>query len=434
MSRDLPARPSVEAFVSAVNANDVDAAAAALRQHPQLRARLDDALPGFDFDGTALLAAVNQRNRAMIDLLLDAGASVDQKSHWWAGGFGVLDSADPELVPHLLERGATMTINAAARLGRLADVERLIHDDPDAVHARGGDGQTPLHVASTVEVARTLIAHGADIDALDVDHESTPAQYLVRQHQDVVRLLMANGCRSDILMASAVGDLMRVRAMVEQDPSSVEIDVSDRHFPMRNPQAGGSIYIWTLGVNKTAHVVAREFGHEDVFRYLMARTPESFSLALACELGDRATFEKMLAQRPHIASTLTDHEQARLAAAAESGNLEAVRLMLSAGWPAGAAGRMGATALHFASHRGDIGMVNELLRYHAPVDAREKTYSAAPLGWAFHGSRFGARGSGADYPAVVAALLDAGAVVPAVGEVDASNAVMNLLRRRGLLA
>ena len=55
--------------------------------------------------------------------------------------------------------------------------------DAALIHARGGDGQTPLHFASTVEVAKFLVEKGADIDARDVDHESTPAQYMLRVQQ-----------------------------------------------------------------------------------------------------------------------------------------------------------------------------------------------------------------------------------------------------------
>ena len=73
----------------------------------------------------------------------------------------------------------------------------LVAADPAVVHARGGDGQTPLHFASTVEIAEFLLANGAEIDARDVDHESTPAQYMLRvdqkrhyprDRQDVARL------------------------------------------------------------------------------------------------------------------------------------------------------------------------------------------------------------------------------------------------------
>ena len=86
----------------------------------------------------------------------------------------------------------------------MAKLAELIASDPDVAHTRGGDGQTPLHFASTVEIAGLLLDRGADIDALDVDHESTPAQYMLRveqkrhysqDRQDVARRL---GARSTL--------------------------------------------------------------------------------------------------------------------------------------------------------------------------------------------------------------------------------------------
>jgi hypothetical protein len=41
------------------------------------------------------------------------------------------------------------------------------------VHFRGVNGQTPLHCASTIEIADYLLEHVVDIDARDVQHEST---------------------------------------------------------------------------------------------------------------------------------------------------------------------------------------------------------------------------------------------------------------------
>ena len=112
----------------------------------------------------------------LVDLLLDAGADIDQRSRWWAGGFGVLDRDDSPLIDHLVARGATVDAYAAARHGWMDRLRALVAADPTAACTPRGDGQTPLHVAASVEVADTLLAHGAAIDALDVDHESTPAQ------------------------------------------------------------------------------------------------------------------------------------------------------------------------------------------------------------------------------------------------------------------
>ena len=105
----------------------------------------------------------------------------------------MIDNADAGLAAHAIERGAVITVHAAARLGLIEKLKELIEADPDLLHARGGDGQTPLHFAATVEVAAYLLDRGADIDARDVDHESTPAQYMVRSRQEVARFLVERG-------------------------------------------------------------------------------------------------------------------------------------------------------------------------------------------------------------------------------------------------
>jgi hypothetical protein len=148
-----------------------------------LRARIDEPLPNYGFGQNALFAAVQRSDRATIDVLLHAGANIRKRTDWWAGGFGVLDDCDPSLVDFLVERGAVIDAHSAARLGMLAKLTDLVAADPDVVHARGGDGQTPLHFASTVEIAEFLLDDGAEVDALDVDHESTPAQYMLRVQQ-----------------------------------------------------------------------------------------------------------------------------------------------------------------------------------------------------------------------------------------------------------
>src|SRR5262249_13035746 len=161
--------------------------------------RLDDPLKDYAFGGTALLAAVHRGNREMIDVLLRAGADINGRSHWWAGSFGVLDH-DGDLAPFLIERGATVDAHAAARLGMLDRLDELLTANPDLVRARGGDGQTPLHFAGSIAVAEYLLAHGADLDARDIDHESTPAQWMIRDRQDIARYLVSRGCGTDILM------------------------------------------------------------------------------------------------------------------------------------------------------------------------------------------------------------------------------------------
>jgi ankyrin repeat protein len=408
-----------------------------VQQFPQLRSTLDAPLPGYGFGQNALCAAVQRSDRDTIDVLLQAGASISKRTEWWAGGFGVLDECDPSLVPFLTERGAVIDAHAAARLGMLVKLQELVAADPAVVHARGGDGQTPLHFASTVEVAGFLLSAGAAIDERDVDHESTPAQYMLRvdqkrhyphDRQDVARFLVARGCRTDLLMAAALGDLPLVRRHLDADPARIRMNVSEEWFPKQNPQAGGTIYIWTLGARRTAHTVAREFGHEDVYQLLMERTPEDLKLSLACELGDAAAFRDFLSRHPDAAKNLTEAQQRKLPDAAQSNNTTAVQLMLTAGWPVDTPGEMGAAALHWAGFNGNAEMARVILQFHPTLELQSREYKSSALAWAIFGSGNGWRRETGYYAGTVRALLDAGAKAPLNSEdLEPSDAVMEVL-------
>ncbi len=414
-----------EALKAAVCDSDAARVKELIARHPELRAAIDDPLPGYGFGIHALYAAVQRSDRATIDELLRAGADIRKRTEWWAGGFGVLDECDASLTEFLTERGAVVDAHAASRLGMTEKLRELVAADPGVAHARGGDGQTPLHFASTVEVAELLLEHGADMDARDVDHESTPAQYMLRvehkrhyrrDRQDVARYLVAQGCRTDVLMAAALGDVELVQRHLDRDAGCIRMSVSEEWFPKRNPRAGGTIYIWMLGKYRTAHTVARDFGHEDVFQLLMKRTPVDLKLALACELGDEAVFHEFLAKHPDVAKTLPKAEREKLPNAAQNNNTKAVRLMLEAGWPVDTPGEMGATALHWAGFNGNAEMTREILRFHPALELEAREYKGTALGWAVFASGNGWRRDTAVYVGAGRALREAGAAAPANAE------------------
>ena len=419
-------------IVDALKREDAVAVARVLEARPELRARLNDPMPGGAFGQTALLFAVERANRDLVDVLLRAGADINQKSHWWAGGFHVLDGAsrEPWLPSFLIGRGATLEIHHAVQLGMADEVRRLLAEDPALVHARGGDGQLPLHFAQTVDMAEYLLSRGADIDARDVDHESTAAQYMVRDRQAVARYLVARGCQTDVLMAAALGDVELTRHLLDGQPDAIRSTVSAEWFPMRDSRAGGTIYIWTLGAGKGAHEIAREFDHEDVVRLLMDRSPDLLKLAVACELGDEPAVREALSRRGGHAA-IPDDERPRLAAAARNNKTLTVRLLLDAGWPAAAhGGQHDATALHWAGFHGNLDMTRTLLAHGAPVSLKDRDFHATPVGWVTHGSLHGWHCRTGDYAGTLEALLDAGAEPPD-GPVDASEAVLDVLGRRG---
>ena len=429
--------PPGEALTVAIRDQDTQRVRELLESHSELRAKIDEPLANYGFGQHALFAAVQRSDRATIDVLLRAGANIHKRSEWWAGGFGVLDDCDPDLVEFLVERGAVIDAYAAARLGMISKLTELVAADENIVHSRGGDGQTPLHFASTVEIAQFLLEHGAEIEALDVDHESTPAQYMLRvqqkrhypqDRQDVARYLVSRGSRTDLLMATALGDVNLVRHHLDTDPACIRMSVSEEWFPKRDPHAGGTIYIWMLGANRTAHAVARDFGHEAVFELLMERTPEDLKLALACELGDERTFQDYLARNPDAAKTLSGAERRKLPAAAQSNNTKAVRLMLEAGWPVNTPGEMGATALHWASFNGNAEMTHDILHFHPDLELKSKEYAGTALSWALYASGNGWHRDTGDFVGTVRALLEAGAALPPDPEaLEPSDAVLEVL-------
>jgi ankyrin repeat protein len=422
----------VEALTGAVRANDAALVRQVLQRHPALKSRLNEPLPNFDFEAPAMIGAVNRGNREMVDVLLDAGADINARTRWWAGSFGVFDG-DPKLASFLIERGAYVDIHAAARLGMFDRVKELVEGDPALVHARGGDGQMPLHFAATVEIAAYLLEHGAEIDVRDIDHESTAAQYMAGctswPRTDVLRYLISRGAQTDILMAASLGDLELVRKYLDADPDLVRVSVSDKYFPKKNFHSGGSIYNYTFGSGKTPHMIARQFGHEAVFRLLMERSPLWLQLAQACEVGDEVLVKELIARHPKLAETLTEKARRRIVGAAMRNNTDGIRLMLGAGWPADVRGDTGQTPLHWAAWHGNIAMVRELLRHRAPLEAQEDEYKATPLGWAIHGSEHGWHRDKGEYGQTVEALLAAGAKAPKLAGVDASEEVLAVLRR-----
>ena len=419
----------------AVCASDAERVARVLERHRELKSQINE--PMVNYGGLpAVLAAVQRTDRKTIDVLLRTGADINARGKSWAGGRGALDECSPELAAFLIERGAIVDAHSAARLGLFDNLKELTEANPNLVHARGEGGQTPLHFASTIEIAKFLLDHGAEIDARDLLHESTPAQHMVRviqarhyprDRQDIARYLVSRGCTTDILMAAALGNLDLVRRHINADPDCIRMRVSEKYFPKHDPRSEGTYYIPALGRNRTPHQVARDFGHEEIFQLLMQRSPEDVKLAQAFELGDAEIFRAALSKRPNWIRTLSDEDRRHLPDAAQNNNTEAVKLMLEAGWPVDARGEYDMTSLQWASWHGNAEMAREILHHHPQLEL-DCAHGITALGSALHGSENGWHRDTGDYAATVEALLAAGAKAPKVtDDLEASEAVKEVL-------
>lgn len=395
----------IEELKLAFHKDDAGQVSRLLNAHPDAKAMINE--PIGPFDSPAITCV---KSRQMLDVLLEAGADINAKSRWWAGGFGLLHSAEPALAQYAIQRGAVVDAHAAARLGMFEQLKALLEQDPSLVHARGGDGQTPLHFASTMKIAEFLLKAGADINSRDVDHESTPVQWMVRDRNVVARFLVRRGCRTDLLLAAALGDLELVKKHLKADPNCVWMDVSEEYFPKVNARAAGTIYTWTLGANKLAHELAKEFGHAEVLRTLIGNSPPTLRLVVACELAEPSLFEEL--RQDLNAQMLPQKMKRRIADAARNNKTATVRMMLEAGWPVDAVGQHGATPLHWAAFHGNADMAEAILRKNPPLEMRDKEFNSTPLGWAIYGSTEGWECERGDYAATVEALLRAGARLP----------------------
>jgi hypothetical protein len=428
---DLEAR-DVKAFRDAVRAGDVPRVQQLLTLD-HVREHVND--PLFDFGQRAAHSAA--KNTPLLAVLIAAGADVNLRSDWQNGPYTVLDNADEDAARFLIGEGATLTPNVAARLGWMDDLQRLVGAAPELVHARGGDGQQPLHEAKTVAIADFLLDRGAGIDVRCIDHHSTPAQYALVDRPEVCRRLLARGATPDIFMAARLGDVALATHLLDADPACAAAHVNE---PGYGPVPPFNIYCWTLGFGVSPHAVARNAGHHDIVDVLEARSSPRNLLRVAIFAGDADKAKALLAAHPSLLPSLSREDHGHLALAIFHEQFAAAGLMLDLGFDPAAPGVDGGTALHAACWVGSASMVERLIALgRVPLDARDSTHGSTPLGWASFGSihRCAPR---ADYPAVAERLVAAGADITAVGNRNGhtllqmstgNRAMQDTLRRLG---
>jgi ankyrin repeat protein len=295
------------------------------------------------------------------------------------------------------------------------------------------DARTPLHCAGTVAVAELLLDHGARIDARDEDHDSTPAQWLIRESPEVVRFLLERGAKADIFLAAALGDLGLAERLVAEDRGCLahRIGKPPEYPPVGYAGRGGTIYQWTLRFNSFPHQIALMKGHQAMFDFLYAASDLETRLLVNCLLARRAEAEAIASEHPEIVPQLRDVDRALVAKYCweTNTNYDAVKLMLDLGFPVAHAERNhGYTPLHNAAWAGSGDLVDLLIARGHPVDIRDPGFDAAPLGWALHDCLVEKRHPEGEFVRVVAALLEAGSSLHGVKYPTGDAVVDEVLR------
>ncbi len=421
------AGPDEERLHDAFRRRDAEAVRQLLQQHPELRGRINE--PAFGFNSPAIVAFAN--DAAIVDVLLDFGADPNRRSDWWAGGFHALYSATGAAADRLIAAGAVVDACAAAHLDRPELLADLIAKDPARVHERGGDGQTPLHFARSRAVVDLLLDRGADIDARDVDHRSTPAEWMLDRRRgagrfDLARYLVQRGASADIFLAAALGLSDRSQALLEKDPTLLNQRTGQGDYGER-PPSSYHIYFWTIGDSRSPLDVAAQFDQPDTLETMLAFATPLQQLHAACRQGDEESARKIVREHPGLVAAMTPADHRAIADAAWNGDARAVALMLELGFDPRATGHDSGTPLHLAAWEGSVETAAALLRHRDAgtlVSIRDAHYGATPLGWCCHGSLHGNRSH--NHAGVARLLLDAGAK-PGSDTQDASPGVRAVL-------
>lgn len=403
--------PPEEGFRRAIATRNAGKVRRLLERHAALRTTINE--PAFSFDSPALVHAAGSGDVALVEALLEFGADPNRRSDWWAGPFHALHVARGLVAERLLAAGAVPDACAAANLDRAELLAAMIERDPGCVHERGGDGQTPLHFARSLKVVDLLLEAGADVDARDVDHRATPAEWMLDRTRgngryDLARTLVERGARADIFLAAALGLRDRVQALLEGDASLLDLRTTQGDYAER-PPSSFHIYMWTIGADRTPLQVARQFDQSEVVRVMSGYATPRQRILAALIAGDTEEAHELLRAEPDLLNRLAVADRRVLPDAGWAGNLAAIELMLELGLDPRTTNPGGATALHNAAFQGAADCVAVLLRHPRGMEALgmlDVEHHQTPVGWCFFGSRHGPQGN---HTAVARLLYDAGA-------------------------
>ena len=399
-------RTPMQQLHDAMQRGDADAARTLLSQHAEFRAFIN-AL-AFPFNAPAIVAHAN--NLAMLDVLLEFGADPNVRSAWWAGPFHALHVATGAAADRLLAAGAIPDACAAAHLDDADLLATMLAANPERVAERGGDGQSPLHFARSRRVVDLLLNAGADIDARDVDHRATAAEWMLERSQgtgryELARYLVARGAHADIFMAAALGLTDRAVALLQEHPALLD-DKTGRGRYAELPPSSFHMYFWTIGSNRCPLEVAAQFGHDDTLAAMLAFATPMQQLRVACRRTDTEAARAVVRAHPGLVASLSAQDHRAITDAAWDGDAHAVALMLELGFDPATPGHDSGTALHCAAWQGSAATVAVLLgapQGRALLTARDAHHQDTPLGWCRHGATHGPRDG--DFVAVETLLL-----------------------------
>jgi hypothetical protein len=273
----------------------------------------------------------------------------------------------------------TAQLIQAAEAGDTATVQQLLKDGAD-IDGRDAQGRTPVMAAThgnRVDTVRALIEAGADINLRD-DRSDNPFLYAGAEGLlDILKLTIA--AKADTTLTNRFGGTALIPAaerghveIVKELLTRTDVDVN---------------HVNNLGWTALLEAIVLSDGgerHQQVVQLLVDHgadiniadkdgvTPLEHARARGFTTIERI----LLAASERSASQARDQQ---LIAAADRGDLEAVKQLLAQGANVRAQDDRGRTALIAAAYRNDLAIADALIQAGADVNVQDKTRQSAYL-------------------------------------------------------
>jgi ankyrin repeat protein len=150
---------------------------------------------------------------------------------------------------------------------------------------------------------------------------------------------------------------------------------------------------------RTAYTVAELHGNREIAEWLLAHGAKSELTSLErfisiCTRGDRAGAEAMLRTEPALRGQLAREHHLLMHVPAERGDAKVLEAMLSCGFDPNVKDSDGVTALHRTAMAGHANATRVLIEHGAAVNALDGMFSGTPLLWAAEGWGHGSNSAG----------------------------------------
>jgi len=349
---------------------------------------------------TALMSAIQNDNRNLVDLLLKHQADPTLRNRKQVSALDLASKLNAKNSLSVLEKAGFKTAKPVTPA-----ISRTNFDSAIRQSASLYPGWPMLNIACQLnegEIAKQLLQQGAKVDAVDKAGFSALHRAAAKGHLTIVKTLLANGANinavnknheSALYLSAAEGRYNTVKHLLKNGAKTQPTD-PDKHSAL-------SIAIINQHEKTAGLLINKPLGAKQRHRALMLATQQKMeSLALqlvdkdklldqpdrkkrsllwySAELGLNQLVIKLLAARPEIDINRTDNDGFNaLARAASRGHLKIARQLIDQGAELNSKTRQGNSLLMLAVLSGQGEMVDFLSRSDIDLNWRNKSGATA---------------------------------------------------------